>query len=226
MIKTLKKITVFLVMIATHITFALPKGFVYVKNTNIVCDIRYATTNNFAEQKIDGYKSNKCILTKEAANALVAVQKELDSLKPGYKLHIFDAYRPLDAVKHFVRWSKEASNKHIKQKYYPDFKKEQLFELGYIALSSSHSRGSTVDLTICEYVDGKYNDIEMGTIFDFFGERSHTEYKNISIEAQKNRIFLKNLMEKHGFKNFEKEWWHYTLGNEPFPDKSFNFYVE
>ncbi len=203
----------------------LPKGFVYLTDTvpDIISDIRYATHNNFVGVPIDGYHSNVIICTTEAAEALHNIQKELNTQDLGLK--IFDAYRPISAIQHFKKWISEPENHATKAEYYPDLCKSEILN-GYIAEYSAHSRGSTVDLTIVTLKDN--SELNMGTTFDFFGELSHTENKDISIAAQQNRYLLLHTMTKHGFKNYWKEWWHYQLVNEPFtrtPEDHFNFPV-
>ncbi len=174
-----------------------------------------------------GYKEKICILTEEAAKALILVQNELDTLESGYCLKIFDAYRPTEAVADFVRWAEEPGEK-MKDHFYPTFTKPELFKFGYIAKQSSHSRGSTVDLTIASLAttNADPTELDMGTIFDFFNEKAHTDNPYISDTAKKNRLFLKEIMEKHGFKNYPLEWWHFTLENEPFPETYFEFPVQ
>ena len=162
------------------------------------------------------------IVTKKTAYALKKVQQIL--LKKGLSLKIFDAYRPQQSVDHFVRWGKVLNDTLMKKKYYPDVPKSKLFEQGYIALKSGHSRGSTVDLTIVQRTSGK--ELDMGSIYDFFGEESHPSFKKINTHQQKNRLYLREIMLKNGFKPYEKEWWHFTLKKEPFPKTYFNFPVK
>lgn len=203
----------------------LPKGFIYLNQIcpSIKQDIKYATIDNFTGTIIRGYNANLAILSTQASNALMRVQEEL-KLK-NQTLLIWDAYRPTQAVDYFLEWEHEPDNAEIKEKYYPHLNKKELFETGFIAPGhSTHSRGSTVDLTIFD--NNSNQPLNMGTDFDFFGEESHTENKNISIEAQKNRKYFIELMSKHGFENYPKEWWHFTLKNEPFPEEYFNFPVE
>jgi D-alanyl-D-alanine dipeptidase len=201
----------------------IPGSFVYLDKAipGLVVEMRYASTNNFTGRIIDGYNVPKCILTVQAAEALRNVQAELN--RYSMSLKIYDAYRPQRAVDDFVRWYKDLSDTRMKNEYYPDVPKEMLFRNGYISLKSSHSRGSTVDLTIVMLPQKQ--ELDMGSHFDFFGEISNTAYKNIRPFQKVNRLLLKSLMEKNGFINYEKEWWHYTLRNEPFPDTYFNFSV-
>lgn len=208
----------------------LPEGFTYLEDPRMIYHISYATSDNFMGRPVAGYYNKVCILTEKAATALIKVQDSLDSYEQGYRLSIFDAYRPTSAVQDFMNWAKEPVIPSLKDKYFPHLEKHQLFEVGYIApINSTHSRGSTVDLTILRPVGPhakQYEALDMGTIFDFFDETSHTHSPNISAEAKQNRQFFLNLMSEHGFENYEKEWWHYTLRNEPFPDTYFNFWVK
>ena len=185
-------------------------------------DIRYYTTNNFVGSRIDGYDAPKCFLTREAAVALKKVQEEL--ARNGQSLKLFDCYRPQRAVDHFVRWAKDLSNQEMKSKYYPSVDKENLFRDGYIAARSGHSRGSTLDLTIVDLESNR--ELDMGTDFDYFDPLSHTVNSRIRKSQQDNRIALKSVMERNGFKNLEEEWWHFTLKSEPYPDKYFDFRVQ
>jgi D-alanyl-D-alanine dipeptidase len=141
----------------------------------------------------------------------------------GYRLKVFDAYRPVNAVKHFVLWGIEDQDIRMKPYFYPELEKGELFSKGYIAKLSSHSRGSTVDLTLLNMKSGK--EVDMGSPFDFFGEISHPDFKGITNEQYENRMMLQRVMVRNGFKPFECEWWHFTLENEPFPDTYFEFPV-
>ncbi len=202
---------------------ALPLGFAYVDAVapGVIIDMRYASNNNFIGDVIDGYEAPKCILTREAASALRNVQDEL--ARYSMSLKIFDAYRPQRAVDHFVRWSKDLSDVRMKKEYYPEIDKDLVFKGGFVWTKSNHSKGSTVDLTIIYMPSRK--ELDMGSHFDFFGSVSWTECSRISQVQKANRLLLKSVMEKHGFVNYEKEWWHYTLKNEPYPDTYFNFPV-
>ena len=202
----------------------MPDGFVYVKDLipNLRTDLRYYSSNNFVGEPIDGYEKPKCILTKEAAIALKKVQEEFEKL--GFGLLIFDAYRPQRAVNHFIRWSKDSTDIKMKEEFYPNIDKKDLFKEGYIAEKSGHSRGSTVDLTIVSLKTGHI--LDLGGPYDFFDKRSWTEYTNITKNQRAIRLMLKRRMEKHGFVSYEKEWWHFTLKNEPYPDTYFDFPVE
>ena len=188
---------------------------------SIVQEIRYFSTYNFIGDRIDGYEQPVAIITKEAARALKAVSNEMNV--KGYRLKIFDAYRPATAVKHFVLWGIEDLDQRMKPFFYPDLEKTELFELGYIASKSSHSRGSTVDLTLFDMETGK--EIDMGSPFDFFNEISHPDYKGVTDEQYDNRMLLQSVMVKHGFVPIDCEWWHFTLADEPYPDTYFEFPV-
>lgn len=187
----------------------------------IIQEIRYHSTYNFIGERIDGYEEPVAILTKEAARALKAVSNE--TAVQGYRLKVFDAYRPACAVKHFVLWGLEDQDVRMKPYFYPDLEKQELFEKGYIAKLSSHSRGSTVDLTLFDMQSGK--EVDMGGPFDFFGELSHPDYRGITDEQYDNRMKLRHVMLRNGFKPIDNEWWHFTLENEPFPDTYFEFPV-
>jgi D-alanyl-D-alanine dipeptidase len=161
---------------------------------------------------------------KEAATALKKVQEELKSFGLGLKVH--DAYRPQQAVDHFVRWAKDLEDTKMKSKYYPRIDKKNLLKDGYIAAKSGHSRGSTVDITIVTLDAQKSEELDMGTRWDFFGARSWPGSMAVSPAQRANRILLRNLMTKHGFKALKEEWWHFTLKNEAPPNKHFNFLVK
>lgn len=195
---------------------------------SIVLDIKYHTEDNFVGEPIEGYGAPTCLLTREAAEALQHVQADL--LSQGYSLQILDGYRPQRAVDHFVRWAADLSDTRMQQRFYPYVAKQDLFSQGYIARRSSHSRGSTVDLTLVrtdsQTDPSEIMPVDMGSEFDFFDPISHT-FNNQITEAQRaNRIQLKQAMERHGFRNYPQEWWHYTLINEPYPHTYFDFPVE
>ena len=187
----------------------------------IVQEIRYYSTFNFIGDRIDGYEEPVALLTKEAARALKAVSNEM--IVQGYRLKVFDGYRPVSAVKHFMLWAIEDQDIRMKPYFYPDIEKQELFDRGYIAKRSSHSRGSTVDLTLLDMKTGK--EIDMGSPFDLFSERSHPDCKEISDEQYNNRMILQNVMVRNGFLPLDCEWWHFTLKNEPFPETYFEFPV-
>jgi zinc D-Ala-D-Ala dipeptidase len=185
-------------------------------DSSIVIDIRYATKHNFMGRKTKGYHTSRCLLTRPAAEALSRVQRTLQ--KNGQSLKIFDCYRPQRAVDDFVSWAQDLKNQQMKAVYYPNVNKARLFKDGYIAERSGHSRGSTVDLTI--------QDLQMGTPWDFFDVKSHTNNQDISQQAQENRMYLLKVMEAHGYQNYDKEWWHYTLKSEPFQNHYFDQVVQ
>ena len=183
---------------------------------DVILEIRYYSTYNFVGTRIDGYEAPIALLTRQAADSLRAVSDELK--KQGYRLKIYDAYRPQCAVDHFVRWAANAADTLMKPYFYPRLGKEDLFSHGYIARRSGHTRGSTVDLTLVDMATGK--DVDMGTVFDWFGVES------ITAEQYNNRMILRKAMMRHGFKPISTEWWHFTLRNEPFPNTYFRFLVK
>ena len=198
-------------------------GFVYLKDIDdsVIVDLKYYSSENFTGQPVEGYHSNTAILTNEAASALSNAQDDFNKL--GYSLILYDAYRPQRAVDFFVQWSKNHNDTINKRIYYPNIKKSELFKLGYIAYKSGHSRGSTVDVSLVEISTNK--ELDMGTVYDYFGVESHTFFDQLSENQQANRLLLYEIMSHNGFKNYHKEWWHYTLKNEPF-QKYFNFLVK
>ena len=187
----------------------------------IVQEIRYYSTYNFVGERIDGYEEPVAILTLEAARALKAASNELNA--QGYRLKVFDAYRPVRAVKHFVLWGIEDLDLRMKPFFYPSLEKQELFAKGYIASQSGHSRGSTVDLTLLDMRTGK--EADMGSPFDLFSEVSHPDYRGVTAEQQENRMRLQKAMVRNGFLPIDCEWWHFTLRDEPFPDTYFDFPV-
>ena len=206
-----------------------------------ILEIRYFSTYNFVGQRIDGYLQPQAMLTRQAADRLRAVSDELKA--KGYRLKIYDAYRPQQAVNHFVRWSKDIPDTCMKAYFYPDLDKSVLFAQDYIAEKSGHSRGSTVDLTLFDMNTEK--EVDMGGTFDWFGPESHPDFcgdpvtgqytgdnhkspvgRSITPEQFRNRMMLRSVMLRHGFKPIDSEWWHFTLGNEPFPDTYFTFPVK
>lgn len=202
----------------------LPEGFVHLKEflPEARFEIRYATTHNFTGRVVEGYLSDNVSLTIEAAKAL---KKASDDLKSqGYGILIYDAYRPKRAVDFFIAWSKEPENNLTKEEFYPEFKKEELFNKGYLAKRSGHSRGSTVDLTLYYLDSGEL--VDMGSPYDFLGTISNHGTDKITEEQTRNRNILKDAMKKAGFKELRTEWWHYELLNEPYPDTYFDFVVE
>jgi D-alanyl-D-alanine dipeptidase len=227
---------------------ALPQGFVYLQDIDptILQEVRYAGCHNFVGRPIPGYNASVIIISEAAALALKAVQAEL---KPFHlTLKVYDAYRPQDAVDSWIKWAEDPSDQLMKAEFYPRVNKKDVFDLGYVGKKSGHTRGSTVDLTIVPLpvphqptwksgdpiLDGSLphgqrfadNSIDMGTGFDYFGEPSHTCNPAFSAQVRVNRLLLVSLMEKYGFENYHREWWHFSLKNEPFPETYFNFPVE
>ncbi len=215
-----------------------PSGFVVLSEVvpDIIQEIRYYSTYNFVGDRIDGYEAPCALLTREAAEALKAVSEDLKA--QGYRLKVFDAYRPQMAVDHFVRWAEQTEDTRMKSYFYPEEPKELLFERGYIAAQSGHSRGSTLDLTLFDMASGK--EADMGGTFDHFGVESHPDFcgapetmeytgaegeNGITEEQFMNRMLLREAMMRHGFIPFPFEWWHFTLEDEPYPDTYFTFAV-
>ena len=187
----------------------------------ILQDIRYFSTYNFVGDRINGYEEPCAILTREAATALRSVSNEMNAA--GYRLKIFDTYRPVSAVKHFELWGIEDLDLRMKPFFYPNMAKQDLFIQGYIAARSSHSRGSTVDLTLLDMKTGK--EVDMGSPFDWFGEESHPDYQGVTPDQYRYRMLLQKAMVRNGFLPLDCEWWHFTLENEPYPDTYFDFPV-
>ena len=199
----------------------LPDGFDYVTNhiPDAVIELRYFGDNNFIGRPIDGYNKNVSILSTEAILSLVKVQEELKKYNLGVK--IFDGYRPQQAVDHFVRWAKVLNDTVNKRKFYPNVVKKDLFKEGYIASKSGHTRGSTIDMTLVNLTTGE--ELDMGSPWDFFGPESWVANLDLTQQQRANRMLLQTIMSKHGFNHYPKEWWHFTLANEPFPETYFNF---
>ena len=201
----------------------LPKGFVYVDEEipTIQLDLRYTSYNNFVGLPIKGYQKARCILSTQATEALKKVQVSL--LEKGLGLLVYDSYRPQQAVNHFMEWARNTNDTLMKQHYYPDVKKKNLFKKQYIATRSGHSRGSTVDLTIVDLKTGIV--LDMGSPFDFFGPESWVSNTNLTAVQIANRQLLQKTMKEFNFRNYPKEWWHFTLRWEPFPKTYFDFPV-
>lgn len=202
----------------------LPPGFTYLDSVipGAVYDVRYYSDHNFLGTRVDGYLAPRVIITRPAAEALAAVQKDLEAF--GLTLKIFDGYRPQQAVDHFVRWGHDLADTRMKAEFYPDVDKKNLFRDGYIATKSGHSRGSTVDLTITDPITRE--DLDMGTPFDFFGPPSWPQNPDFPTQIRANRALLRTLMTRHNFRPLKEEWWHFTLNHEPHPDTYFNFPVQ
>ncbi|MDJ1137166.1 M15 family metallopeptidase [Streptomyces iconiensis] len=224
-----------------------PEEFVALRDVapTIRQEIRYVTPHNFVGEPIDGYRKPLCLVTRDTAKALATAQRSL--LRRGYTLKVYDCYRPQRAVEHFVRWAKDLDDQRMKAEFYPRVDKSRLFEDGYIAEKSGHSRGSTVDLTLvrlpakptrpyepgeplvdCAAPKGERfpdNSVDTGTGFDCFDTLSHTDDPRIQGKQRANRLLLKNTLEKAGFANLPEEWWHFTHKPETFPDTYFDFPV-
>ncbi|MBQ1847189.1 MAG: M15 family metallopeptidase [Clostridia bacterium] len=200
-----------------------PSGFVLLSDfaPHIIQEIRYYSTYNFIGERIDGYEEPCALLTVEAARALKSASNGL--AVQGYRLKVFDAYRPACAVRHFVLWGIEDQDIRMKQYFYPDLEKQELFAKGYIAKQSSHSRGSAIDVTLLDMRTGK--ELDMGSPFDLFSEVSHPGYRGVSNEQYANRMTLQKAMVRAGFEPLECEWWHFRLKDEPYPDTYFEFPV-
>lgn len=200
------------------------KGFVYLDEIlpDALYDIRYYSDENFIGKRIDGYNAPFAIMTLRSARALKKVSDEVD--KQGYRLKIIDAYRPQKAVNHFLAWSKQPGDTEMKEIFYPDIDKKNLFKLGYLSSKSGHSRGSTVDLTLVYKRTGE--EVDMGSRVDFLGAISAHGAKHLTKEQRTHRYILKTAMVKHGFKPYSKEWWHYTYKDEPHKNTYFDFDVE
>jgi len=189
---------------------------------SIQIDVRYFGADNFVGAPVDGYLAEQIIISQDAADALLKVQLSLVS--QGLALKIFDAYRPQRAVDHFVRWAQDLGDIRMKQKYYPNVQKQHLFRDGYIASRSGHSRGSTVDLTLVRLSDGQ--ELDMGTPWDYFDPLSWPSSTAVSVAQKANRDLLRQVMLAAGFRPLEEEWWHFTLANEPYPERYFDFPIQ
>ena len=200
-------------------------GFVIVNDIvpDIITELRYFSTYNFIGKKIDGYEEPIALLTKEAAEALKKASDFFDS--KGYRIKIWDSYRPQRAVDNFMRWMKNETDQEMKAYFYPNEDKKYLVEKGYIAEYSGHSHGSTLDMTLIHKLNG--TNVDFGTQFDYFGTKANTNYSedDLTTEQKNNRLFLNETMFRYGFKNLDAEWWHFTLINEPYPNTFFNFPV-
>ena len=201
-----------------------PSGFVVLTDVvpDVLLEMRYYSAFNFVGTRVDGYEEPIALITREAAQALKAVSDEAMTL--GYRLKIWDTYRPQMAVDHFCRWGEDVADTLTKRYFYPYLDKDVVFDQGYIARRSGHSRGSVADLTLVDMKTGR--DIDMGYGFDWFGGESHPDYREgITEEQYNNRMLLRKLMLKHGFLPIEEEWWHFILKDEPYPDTYFTFPV-
>lgn len=197
----------------------LPEDFVSLARVDrsIALDLRYATASNFTGERIDGYDSAQCLLTRAAADALARVQADLRS--EGLGLRVFDCYRPQRAVDHFVRWSRAPDDPAARAQHHPRVAKNELFAQGYIAERSGHSRGSTLDLTL---VDRDGRELDLGTPFDFFDPSAAGDSREVPLAARELRMKLRAAMGRRGFLHYPAEWWHFTLANEPHPNAYFD----
>lgn len=195
---------------------------------DVILEIRYHSTYNFIGDRIPGYDEPVALLTRQAADSLKVVSDEL--LRKGFRLKVFDAYRPQCAVDYFMKWAKDTEDVRMKEYFYPELDKSVLIPQDYIAEKSGHTRGSTIDLTLFDMATGR--EVDMGCTFDYFGVASHPDvlpgqeigaYKPITEEQYRNRMILRDAMLRHGFKPYDCEWWHFTLENEPYPDTYFTF---
>ncbi|MBE6099657.1 MAG: peptidase M15 [Anaerovibrio sp.] len=213
-------------------------GFVNLSEVapDVILEVRYYSTYNFVGSRIAGYEEPCVLMTREAALALKDVSDDL--IAKGYRLKIYDAYRPQMAVDHFVQWAEDLNDTRMQPYFYPELNKDVLFDQGYIASRSGHSRGSTVDLTLFDMKNGK--EVDMGGTFDYFGQESHPDWcgdpntgtytgtsggRSISVEQFNNRMILRYAMMRHGFRPLDTEWWHFTLIEEPYPNTYFTFPV-
>lgn len=219
-------VALLLLFLASHSAHAqtMPAEFIDAATVvdGLAVDMRYFGADNFVGKRVDGYEAPRCILTRSAAAALAAVQRDL--ARRGLGLKVYDCYRPARAVAHFARWARDLADVVRKGDYYPDVDKRDLFRLGYIAKRSGHSRGSTVDITLVRRAGGG-SDPEMGTRFDFFSPKSWPADNSVGMTAQRNRALLADAMRRAGFQPYRQEWWHFTLRNEPFPASYFDFPV-
>jgi len=211
----------------------------------VIVDIRYAGPHNFVGRPVPGYDADKCLLTRPAAEALAGVQHKLTAF--GLSFLVYDCYRPQSAGDYFVKWAADLSDSAMKREFYPDVKKTDLFKDGYVASPSSHSRGSTVDLTIVPlprsdidvYTPGepvaacnergslRFRDgsLDMGTVYDCFDPKAHMMASGLTGQQRANRMLLAALMVQAGFAGYRYEWWHFTLRDEPYPNTYFDFPV-
>lgn len=198
-------------------------GFVVLSDVvpDVIQEIRYHSTYNFTGRRVAGYLQPCALMTREAASALRAASDEF--VARGFRIKIFDTYRPQTAVNDFIAWARDLSDVRMKASFYPDVDKAELFSRGYIAARSTHSRGSTADMTLVEVASGR--EVDMGSPFDFFGEVSHADYADLESSQLASRAMLSEVMQAHGFEPYSEEWWHFTLAGEPYPDTYFDFPV-
>ena len=202
----------------------MPSGFVVLSDIapDIVVEMRYYGKYNFVGERIRGYEEPIALVTLETARALKKANADVAPM--GYKLKVWDAYRPQTAVDHFIEWAKDLRNVKMKRYFYPDEEKENLFVHGFIAARSSHSRGSAVDVTLYDVQKGY--DVDMGGTFDYFGPRSYSDYPRLTEQQKMHRDILRTVMHRYGFKGISTEWWHFILVDEPYSNLYFNFPVK
>lgn len=188
---------------------------------SLVVEIRYAGSENFTGRPIAGYDAPVCLLTSDAVAALARVQVKFSEF--GLGLKVFDCYRPARAVADFAVWAGDPADQKRKADYYPNVDKSRLFELGYIAERSGHSRGSTLDVTLVDVRSGE--ELDMGGPYDLFDTRSWPREPEVAPQARANRMLLQDVMIANGFRPLKEEWWHFTLNQEPYPDTYFDFAV-
>lgn len=189
--------------------------------SGLVVDMRYTGSENFVGRPIAGYDAPTCLLTHQALAAVARVQEQLTEF--GLGLKVFDCYRPARAVADFASWARDPSDQKRKADYYPSVDKSRLFELGYIAERSGHSRGSTLDVTLVDARSGA--ELDMGGAYDLFDTRSWPSDQTVGAQARANRMLLQDVMVANGFRPLKEEWWHFTLNQEPHPDTYFDFLV-
>ncbi|NRN71390.1 D-alanyl-D-alanine dipeptidase, partial [Kibdelosporangium sp. 4NS15] len=182
-------------------------------------DAKYATWDNFTGKPVDGYLTNRIVGTTALCTALHNAQEKAESL--GYGLLLWDGYRPQRAVDHFIRWAQQPEDGRTKPRHYPNITRADMFTHGYVATKSGHSRGSTVDLTLYHLTTGEL--APMGGDHDLMDPISHHGAPGITPTETENRHHLCAIMEACGFRRYDREWWHYTLENEPYPDTYFDF---
>jgi D-alanyl-D-alanine dipeptidase len=230
------------------LALAAPGQFVALDDVDptILQDMRYATSYNFVGRRIHGYRAPMCILTRDAAEGLARVQQAV--LAQGYTLKVYDCYRPQRAVDTFVTWAKDFGDDKMRAEFYPRVPKDRIFREGYLLERSGHSRGSTIDLTVIPlpppqqetYKDGDRlrdcglpagqrfgdNSLDFGTGYDCFDALANVDNPSMNVDQKTKRVMLRALMEKHGFKPYPPEWWHFTLRDEPYPETFFDFEIE
>ncbi|MDR0396659.1 MAG: M15 family metallopeptidase [Oscillospiraceae bacterium] len=199
----------------------MPEGFVYLDDAlpGVYWDAKYASADNFTGRIVDGYHVNRVVGARELADAL----REALTLaaRRGLSFLLFDGYRPRRAVECFLRWARSPEDGRTKARHYPNISKSDIVPLGYVAERSGHSRGGAIDLTLCAASGGK--PLDMGGGFDLMDVSSHHGAPGLSADAAAHRALLRDIMESSGFAAYEKEWWHYSLNNEPFADTYFDF---